>query len=69
MRTTQNQKVYDYMKEHGGISQRDAIAFRCFRLSARIHDLRADGHLIKSERRAFRSENGIGYYAYYSLAE
>lgn len=65
----QTQRVYEFMKAHGGISQRDAVQFGCYRLSARIHDLRADGHVIKSENKSFRGEYGSGHYAVYSLVE
>ena len=65
----QTQRVYEFMKAHGGISQRDAVAFGCYRLSARIHDLRADGHVIKSVNKSFRGEYGSGHYAVYSLVE
>jgi len=38
------------MKKHGGITNEDAIiGFRCFRLSARIHDLRDEGYIIETE--------------------
>ena len=65
----QTEMVYEYMKKHGGISQRDAVGFGCYRLSARIHDLRAAGHLIKSTNKGFSNEFGHGHYAVYSLAE
>lgn len=55
---TQNQKVYEYMKEHGKISQRDAVKFGCYRLSARIH-----------ETKYFKTKDGAGHYAEYRLAE
>ena len=65
----QTEMVYDYMKKHGGISQRDAVGFGCYRLSARIHDLRKEGHVIKSTNKGFSGEFGSGHYAVYSLAE
>lgn len=65
----QSQRVYEFMKAHGSISQRDAVQFGCYRLSARIHDLRADGHVIKSENKSFKGEFGRGHYAVYSLVE
>jgi len=42
--------ILKYMKEHGGITPREALNHcGCMRLSARIHDLRALGHDIKME--------------------
>lgn len=45
----QEQDVLDFIKKHGSITPLDAIGFGCFRLSARICDLRAKGVPIKSE--------------------
>lgn len=65
----QTVRVYNYMKEHGGISQRDAITIGCYRLSARIHDLRREGHLIMAEKKPFDGKFGKGYFTVYSLVE
>ena len=64
---TQNQRVLDFMQKHGSISQRDAVQFGCYRLSARIHNLRMEGHKIKTENRGFSNQYGSGHYAVYSL--
>ena len=64
---SQNEKVLDYMIRHGSISQREAVQFGCYRLSARIHDLREQEYNIKTENKAFKNEYGRGYYAVYSL--
>lgn len=65
---TQNKQVLEYMREHGSISQREAVGFGCYRLSARIHDLREQGYKITSTTRRFTSRTGRGgYYAEYSL--
>lgn len=66
---TQNQRVLDFMQTHGSISQRQAVAFGCYRLSARIHDLRAAGHKIKTENKGFKNKYGCGHYAVYRLSE
>lgn len=66
---TQNMRVLEYMRENGSISQREAVAFGCYRLSARIHDLRRMGYTINTEKRPFKSEYGRGYYGAYSLVE
>lgn len=66
---TQNERVLAFMQDHGEISQRDAVQFGCYRLSARIKNLRDDGHHIITENRGFRNEYGCGHYAVYKLAE
>ncbi len=52
-----------YLKENpGGITQLDAARmFGCFRLAARISDLKKDGHRITSE---MESRNGKTYSRY-----
>ena len=67
MKTKQVIKVLEYMQKHGSISQREAVVFGCYRLSARIHDLRKMGYTIKTENKGFSTEYGHGYYAVYSL--
>lgn len=54
---TQCEKILKYMQEHReGITPADAIEnFKCFRLAARISDLKCRGHkitstLVKEER-------------------
>lgn len=65
---TQNQRIITYLNEHGEITQKDAFKLGCFRLSARIHDLRAQGYDIKSSMRTVRNKDGshsnIGVYSY-----
>lgn len=57
-RPTQAQKILDYMRKHGGITQKEAVEqFRCYRLSARIFELREQGHNIKSERVVFINDD------------
>lgn len=69
MKQSQNDKILQFMRTHGSISQRDAVRFGCYRLSARIHDLKQEGHLILAERKAFVNEDGKGWYASYRLVE
>ena len=63
---TQCEKIMDYMDKHGEITQRDAIKLGCYRLSARIFDLKEQGFKIDSFRRsvinADGSESTIGVY-------
>lgn len=56
--TTQCQKVYSYMKENGEITQRDAIRFGCYRLGARIFNLKERGVPIQSFRRTVINADG-----------
>ena len=58
-RPNQAQKILDYMRKHGGITQVEAVKeFHCFRLSARIFELREQGYNIISNRMQFESEDG-----------
>lgn len=65
---SQAKRVLEYMEKHGSISQAEAIsAFSCYRLAAKIFDLRKEGYVIKTERVPFSNEYTNGYYAVYSL--
>lgn len=67
-KVSQTQRVLDYMRQHGSISQQEAIkAFSCYRLAAKIFELRRDKHIIKTERVPFRNEYTSGFYAVYRL--
>jgi predicted ArsR family transcriptional regulator len=47
---TQKQEILVHLKKHGEITPLDALKeFGCFRLAARIHELRKAGYKIKSE--------------------
>lgn len=47
---TQNEMVLEYLEKFGEITPLEALsAIGCFRLAARIADLRADGHKITTE--------------------
>ena len=69
LKQTQNDRVLEFRKKHGKITQQDAVGFKCFRLSARIADLKKQGYAIVTERKGFRNEYGSGNYAEYHLAE
>ena len=63
---TQAQSVLHHMKTIGPITALDALNdFGCFRLAARISDLRAEGHDIESN--PFKTSGGATI-AEYSLA-
>lgn len=55
---TQSEKIMEYLREHGEITQRDAIGFGCYRLGARIWDLKAAGVNIDTEIRAVKNADG-----------
>lgn len=48
---SQCDKILEYMETYGSITQREAVRkLNCYRLSARIYDLRARGYEIVEER-------------------
>ena len=52
-------KILEYLKEHDYITNDIAIdLFRCYRLSARIFDLRIRGNLIETEMVFSEDDNG-----------
>jgi len=62
---TQSQMILDYLKAGNSITQMDALKIAgCFRLAARIFDLRAQGHRI--EMVPVHTDNGK-YIASYKL--
>lgn len=64
---SQCQEILLYMRSHGSISQVEAVSvFGCYRLSARIFDLKKQGHNIICDREA---NVGAGYHARYRLEE
>lgn len=70
MKMSQCEKIKKYMREHGEITQRDALFLGCQRLASRIHDLKEAGEAIKSETRKVKNADGtFSYIAVYSLKE
>lgn len=69
MRTkTQNEKILEWMRTKGAITQNDArAAFGCTRLAARINDIKKKGYIIEDEYRRYKDENGnpVTYKAYW----
>ena len=50
MKTTQCEKILEYMQKHNGITQLDAfLDIGCWRLASRICDLKKQGYAIKRE--------------------
>jgi len=66
---TQNQKILKYLQTHRkGITPMDALKLcGCFRLSARIHDLKEEGHNIYKTMEYVETEEGTrkGYARYF----
>lgn len=66
---TQNERILQYMAEFGGITPAEAYTLLgCYRLAARIADLRSEGHNIT--RRIINSTNKYGdkiHYCEYKL--
>ena len=47
---TQSERILDYMNEHGGITQYEALEkLGVMRLASRISDLRRNGYVISSK--------------------
>lgn len=59
VKSTQNQRILDYIAEFGGITQLEALQdIGCMRLASRISDLRRQGYDIISERVAVNNRYG-----------
>lgn len=60
---TQNQRVLDYIKEFGSITQLEALRdLGVMRLASRISDLRRQGYNIVSERETVQNRYGENCY-------
>lgn len=68
---TQNERVLDFMMEHGGITQMEALnEIGVMRLASRISDLKKKGYPIKSEVLTLKNRYGEPCYVKrYSLEE
>ena len=64
-------RILQYLRDHGTITPMEALnSFGCYRLGARIWDLRHDGHSISTEMVEGRDRNGERErYARYRLEE
>ena len=64
---TQKEKIVKYLKEHGSITQYDAIRLGCLRLSARIFELK-DDYIIRPGTKKVKDADGsysmVGIYYY-----
>lgn len=60
---SQNMEILSYMKQHGDIDPMTALRkFNCFRLAARIYELKLMGHNIDTHR--MTSKEGKTYAKY-----
>ena len=65
---THTEQVLDYLREHGSVTPIEALhEFGCFRLGARIYDLRKAGHRIVTEME--EGDRPHTRFARYHLAE
>ena len=65
---TQNKRIEAYLMSGRTLTPLDALhEFNCFRLSARIYDLRKRGLDIESRRRKITSDGKQKYVAEYKL--
>lgn len=71
MKTTQCQRIIDYMHQFGSISTLEAFRdLGVARLASRIHDLKGMGYNIVSETKSSRNRFGEKtYFKVYRLAE
>ena len=59
MKPTQSELILAYMKKHGSITPLDALLeIGCFRLGARIWDLKQAGHNIETEMVEVKTRHG-----------
>lgn len=50
-RPTQAAEILRHLEVHGSITAKDAVEhFQCYRLAARIYELKAAGHLIDCDK-------------------
>lgn len=62
--SSQNFQILQYLKSGKSLTPVDALRlFGCFRLSARIYDLKKDGHNIRSRRKGTLTGKHIAEYS------
>lgn len=71
MKTSQCERIVEYMKKHGSITQLEAyLDIGCWRLASRINDLKRRGYAIRREMVSVDNRYGEKVpIARYSLAE
>jgi hypothetical protein len=58
MAKTQHEKILDYLRDKGELSQREAYFMGIGRLASRIHDLKKAGYMIITEMREVTNADG-----------
>lgn len=67
---TQKQRILEFVRLHGSITQRDALALGIYRLGARIWELRSDGYPFKAVMERVQNRDGsFSWVARYYLPE
>ena len=72
MKQTQCQKVLEYMRKYGSITQLEALAdIGCMRLASRISDLRNRGYAIGRRMKTGKNRYGdsVSFAEYYLIEE
>ena len=69
MRTSQANKIINYLEQGGSLSQIEALRlFGCGRLAARISDIKKRGYSIRTATEVYRGDDGeYKSYARYSF--
>lgn len=57
-RKTQRERILEYMKRFGEITQLEAVNLGCLRLAAQIHDMKKQGIEIWAEYREVKNRDG-----------
>lgn len=69
MSKSQSQMILEHLEAHGSITPLEALTkYGCFRLGARILDLRRAGHNIVTNTLEIEGRNGKKHVAEYRLA-
>lgn len=70
-KANQRDKILDYIREHGSITQLDALReFGCMRLASRMSDLKKLGYSVKKTMETSRNRYGDTVsYARYTICE
>ena len=71
MKPTQCQKILEYMRKYGSITQLEALRdISCMRLASRISDLRYQGYAIGRRMKTSKNRDGEDvHFAEYYLEE
>ena len=60
---SQEKQILSHMKKHGSITQIQALKrYQCFRLAARIYDLKSKGFKVETQKWRTRSGKDVARY-------